>query len=110
MNKLLIATAALALLGLAGCADYLAVDNEGHTTAAPPRPFEAAAPMKGDQCHAAQLQYLVGKPRSEIPVAADLSKRRVYCSTCVVTMDYSPARLNIQFDKDTDVITVVKCG
>jgi hypothetical protein len=110
MNKLLIATAALGLLGLAGCADYLAVDHEGHTTAAPPKPSETPAQVKGDQCHAAQFAYLVGKPKSEVPVAADLSKRRVYCATCAVTMDYSPARLNILFDKDTDVIVAVKCG
>ena len=94
MSRFLILSGAFGLLALAACAEYLPVDNAGNTTAAPPKPAEAAAtPVKGDQCHAADFQYLVGKPKTEIPVAADLSKRRVYCSTCVVTLDYRPMRL-----------------
>ena len=52
----------------------------------------------------------MGKPRSEIPVPADPSKRRVACTTCPVTMDYSPERLNIFFDAETGIIKEVKCG
>jgi hypothetical protein len=80
--------------------------------AAPPpvdRPV-AAAPQTPDQCKSAELKYLIGKPRSEIPVPADPSRRRVACTTCPVTMDYNPERLNIFFDADTGIIKDVKCG
>ncbi len=63
-----------------------------------------------DQCKSADLKYLIGKLRSEIPVPADPGKRRVACTTCPVTMDYNPERLNIFFDADTGVIKDVKCG
>ena len=100
----------LSALGLSACADYLAVDSQGHTTAEPPRAAVSAPQAKGDICHAAALQYLVGKNKAEAPAPVDPSRRRVYCSTCVVTMDYRPDRLDIEFDKDSGTITAVKCG
>lgn len=110
MSRLLIAVAVTGLFGLVGlaaCADYLAVDGDGHTTAAAPTTIQ---PVKGDTCGAASLTYLIGKPRTEAPAPVDTAKRRVYCSTCAVTMDYRKDRLNIVFDKSTDLITAVKCG
>lgn len=77
-------------------------------TAAPTTPVPALPPP--DSCKAADYQYLVGKNRSEIPVPTDPSKRRVACTTCPVTMDYNPQRLNIFFDAETGVIKEVKCG
>jgi hypothetical protein len=97
-------------LGLSACADYLAVDSEGHTTAEPPKAAASAPPAKGDTCHAAALQYLVGKNKAEAPAPVDPSGRRVYCSTCAVTLDYRPDRLDIEFDEATGTITAVKCG
>ncbi|MFN5618247.1 MAG: I78 family peptidase inhibitor [Brevundimonas sp.] len=35
---------------------------------------------------------------------------RVTCTTCPVTMDYNPGRLNILYDRDTGVVREVKCG
>ena len=68
-------------------------------------------PVAGaDQCGAADLAYLVGKPRSEIPVPIDPTRRRVYCTTCMVTQDYDPSRLDIVFDAQTGLIKQVKCG
>jgi len=112
MKRLLI-LAGLALsgvLGLSACADYLAVDGEGHTTAEPPKASQPAPAVKGDTCHAAALQYLVGKNKAEAPAPVDPSRRRVYCSTCAVTLDYRPDRLDIEFDEATGTITAVKCG
>lgn len=63
-----------------------------------------------DMCKAADLQWLVGKSKSEIPVPVDVVNRRVVCSTCPVTEDYSPYRLNIFFNADTDVVELVRCG
>jgi hypothetical protein len=118
-------------VALAGCTDYLEVDAAGHTTALPPKsrpsvPTPATAEVipkapeggpdtvmvtaKMDQCGAAALQYLVGRPRTEIPVSVDLSNRRVYCETCVVTDDYRPERQDIVFDGVTGRVTSVKCG
>ena len=120
MRALRIALVIAGAGSLGACADYLAVDAAGNRTAAPPRPVvaeatataakPAPAPAKPDTCGAAPLQYLVGKPKSEAPVPVNPGGRRVYCSTCMVTMDYIPARLNIVFDQDTGVVTAVKCG
>ena len=111
MSRLLTALAAtgmVSFVGLAACADYLAVDGDGHTTAT--APANPAPSTKGDTCGAGGLTYLVGKPRTEAPAPVDPSKRRVYCSTCAVPMDYRKDRLNVVFNKATDLITAVKCG
>lgn len=67
-------------------------------------------PMADDQCGAQALQYLVGKPRTDIPVPLDPGARRVVCSTCVVTQDFRADRQTITFNSDTGLITSVKCG
>ncbi len=78
----------------------------------PPRPAPAPAyrPASNDTCGAAALQYLVGKPRTEIPVPLQPSQRRVVCSTCVTTQEFRADRQTITFDSDTGLITSVKCG
>jgi hypothetical protein len=70
---------------------------------APPAPIQS-------RCEAASLAWLVGKPRTAIPVPVDLSNRRVSCTTCPVTQDYVPERTDILFDAQTGLITAVKCG
>jgi hypothetical protein len=71
-----------------------------------PKPPAAAA----DACGAAAHVYLVGKNRSEIPIPVDPKLRRVSCTTCAVTMDFNPRRLNIIFDQASGNVTEVKCG
>ncbi len=66
--------------------------------------------MDGDLCRAAELQSLVGQPRTEIPVPVDVINRRVACTTCPITEDYSPYRLNIFFDQETGIVEEVRCG
>ncbi|WAC48686.1 proteinase inhibitor i78 [Asticcacaulis sp. SL142] len=63
-----------------------------------------------DQCGAKPLQYLIGKPRTEIPVPVHPSKRRVLCSTCAATMDYREDRQTITFDVNTGIIQSIRCG
>lgn len=63
-----------------------------------------------DICKAGEMQYLVGKPKTDIPVPVDVVNRRVTCTTCPVTEDFSPYRLNIFFDQDTGIIEQVRCG
>ena len=66
--------------------------------------------IDGDLCRAAPLQSLVGQPRTEIPVPVDVINRRVTCTTCPITEDYSPYRLNIFFDQQTGIVEEVRCG
>ena len=63
-----------------------------------------------DMCRAGELQWLVGKPKTDIPVPVDVVNRRVTCTTCPVTEDYSPTRLNIFFNEQTAVVEQVRCG
>jgi len=53
---------------------------------------------------------LIGKPRTDIPVPVNPGRRRVVCSTCPMTQDYSPTRQTIIFDADTGIVKEVKCG
>lgn len=76
--------------------------------AAPAAP--AYKPMADDMCGASQLQYLVGKPRTDIPVPLDPGSRRVVCSTCIVTQEFRADRQTIVFNTDTGIIESVKCG
>lgn len=82
-------------------------EPQSQTPATPPA---ALKPMADDQCGAQPLQYLVGRPRTDIPVPLDPSTRRVVCSTCVVTQEYRADRQTITFNSDTGLITSVKCG
>jgi hypothetical protein len=89
--------------------------QSGPNQASPPAPAKPAVdPSKGmdgpDQCNAGKYQYLLGQPRSRIPDAATGPGTRVTCTTCAMTMDYSPSRLNILYDEKTEIIKEVKCG
>lgn len=63
-----------------------------------------------DLCRAGDLQWLVGKPKTQIPVPVNVINRRVTCTTCPITEDFSPYRLNIFFDQQTDIVEQVRCG
>lgn len=112
MKTLRATISVLGLMALFACATP---DPDPAPAPPPPAPkVEEPAPMPADEpkdsCGAKPLQYLVGRSKSEIPVPVDPTKRRVSCTTCAVTMDYSPERLNIIFDADTGIIKEVKCG
>jgi len=79
-------------------------------SASPAAPAAVLKPMANDQCGAQALQYLIGKPRTDIPVPLDPAMRRVVCSSCVVTQDFRADRQTIVFNSDTGLITSVKCG
>ena len=79
--------------------------------APPPRAAGTpAASPPGDSCGASALQYLVGKPRTDIPVPVNPNRRRVICSTCMATQDVVPYRQTITYDTNTGLVTSVKCG
>ena len=62
-----------------------------------------------EACGAAELQYLVGKPGVVLDGMRFSQQVRVIEYGMAVTMDYNPARLNIQLDQ-RDVIERVNCG
>ena len=62
-----------------------------------------------DACHASELQYLVGQPGVVLDGMRFSQEVRVIEFGMAVTMDYNPARLNIQLDR-RDVIERVNCG
>ncbi|MBP7704716.1 MAG: peptidase inhibitor I78 [Caulobacter sp.] len=101
-----------AVLTLSACAS--APEPSKGPTMAPPVSQAPTEPVPDlpppDSCKAKDFQYLVGRNKSEIPVPTDPSKRRVACTSCPVTMDYRPDRLNIYFDADTGIVKEVKCG
>jgi hypothetical protein len=76
---------------------------------APPAPAPAPAPS-ADACGASTLQYLVGKPHTDIPAPVYPSRRRVVCSTCVMTQDHQSDRQTILFSAQTGLVTSVTCG
>jgi hypothetical protein len=63
-----------------------------------------------DACGAAELQGLVGRLRTEIPVPLDPRRQRVACTTCPMTDDVDPTRLNFLFDAQTGRIRQIRFG
>ena len=80
---------------------------------AAPAPAPVVAPPQSlgsrDTCRADPLQYLVGHPRTDIPVPVNPNLRRVVCSTCAMTKDYDPSRQTIVYDCN-GLVHSVKCG
>lgn len=79
---------------------------------APVEPPPGPTPPDGgpSQCRADQYQRYIGRNRSELPPRPAGEVWRVTCTTCPVTMDYNPSRLNILYEQSTGVIREVKCG
>lgn len=83
--------------------------------ASPPISPGSAPPTSGgmdpaaDQCGAKAHQWLVGRPRSTIPASLPLQSR-IACTTCPISEDYSPQRLNIFYDERTGIVKEVRCG
>lgn len=106
MKKILMFSAAAVLLS--ACAS--------ETPPSPPPPAASepapppAPPPEPDQCGAAEAQKFVGRSRSEIPVPVQPNLQRVACTTCAITMDFNPRRLNFFFDAQTGIVKEVKCG
>ena len=102
----------LAILGaasalLAGCAPYPA---PGPMPVEPYPPYTGGPPAAPGQCGADAHQWLVGRHRNEIPPAPPSRSRRVYATGDALTMDFSPQRLNIEYDPRTHRVVRVYCG
>ncbi len=98
-------------LALASCS----TPQEAPPAPLPPPPAQPAPPPPpssepDDACSAKAHQRLVGRPRSEIPVPVRPNLQRVLCTTCPMTMDHNPNRLNFFFEAATGIIKEVRCG
>ena len=110
MRWALAAGVLITALALSGCAsprpEPFARPSTAARLAAPVLPAIPAV----DTCGISELAWLIGKPKTEIPVPVDPGRRRVYCATCMVTEDLVPDRQNIVFDPDTGVVVRLSCG
>lgn len=100
----------IAMLVVAGCASEPAPKVQVTPPKPPPPVSPAPRPPVEDQCKSAQAMALVGRSRREIPVPVLPALQRVACTTCPITLDYNPRRLNFFFDAETGVIKEVRCG
>lgn len=94
----------LAMVGLAAAAACAPMEDSGSGSPMTPPVADAG------QCKLDQYQTWVGRNRSELPTPPAGETWRVTCTTCPVTMDFNPNRLNILFEQQTGVIRQVKCG
>lgn len=110
-----IASVLISALVLVGCssAPEPAPPPPPATPTAPPAIALPAPPPKSepkDECGLKDAQQYIGQSRTSLPAPVDPSRWRVACTTCPVTMDHRPDRLNILFNADTGVVQQVKCG
>ncbi|THD81033.1 MAG: peptidase inhibitor I78 [Phenylobacterium sp.] len=108
-----LAAMAGALLLASACASPPAEAPRAEAPAAAPPPVSAvtSAPTSPrDACGAAELQSLIGRPRTEIPAPIYPDRTRVACTTCPITEDVRPDRLNIFFDAESGLIRQIRCG
>ena len=110
---------ALGAVLLSGCAE-VAPDTSARAGVLPPlhivpgslllpQPGSLRTPLR-DTCGAAALAGLVGRPRTQIPVPVDLTRRRVACTACPVAPDVRLDRVNILYDAQTGLVTKITCG
>ena len=71
-----------------------------------PSPVETPIPQ---QCGIEGARSLVGAHVGAVSFAQDANVR-IACTTCPVTKDLRPDRLNIRFDEATGIIESVACG
>ena len=104
------AGALLSAMCLAGCAAQPAARPSPTPAPGPTAHVPTPPPSAPDQCGAAEAQKFVGRPRTEIPVPLIPDWQRVACTTCPVTQEFMPKRLNFFYDAETGVVKEVKCG
>ncbi len=114
-----LALAVIPVLAFCGCADGASGPSAEGGRAPPLRiipgslelpPPGPSRPFLRDTCGAATLAGLLGRPRTQIPVPVDLTRRRVACTACPVAPDVRLDRVNILFDARTGIVTKITCG
>ena len=95
------AAAALALLAACATPPPAVVD--------PPR-GPALPPASDDTCRAATYADLLGEDYRAVPVAPEGRVFRVVCTTCPMTMDFNPDRVNFMYEQATGRVVQLTCG
>src|SRR5688500_10055383 len=95
--------AALSLALLTACATPPPV-----TVVPPPQP--PMPPPSEDTCRAATYATYIGDDYRTVPPAPQGQVFRVVCTTCAMTMDFNPQRLNFFYDQTTGRIVRLSCG
>lgn len=62
-----------------------------------------------DTCGAAASRDLIGRNVAAVSFPSDANVR-VACTTCAVTLDYNPGRMNVFFDQNSGIIERITCG
>ncbi len=70
---------------------------------------DPAEPPMDDACQASAFQWLVGRPRADIPAVLP-QPSRVVADNQPVTMDYNPNRINVVWNHETGRVEHVRCG
>jgi len=112
VSRFLALAALLALTGAAAAQPYPPSSYQPPSYQPPPSDGrQAYAPRPtADQCGARELQYLVGRPTTEIPIPVEPNRRRVVCTTCPMTPERYSFRQTILFDASTGLVTSVTCS
>jgi hypothetical protein len=100
-----------ALVLLAACAPTHRHDNPANPEppADAPSVVEPGGLQAEDSCGMAAHSTLLGVHESAINRASLPRGARVICATCLVTQDYSPARLNLHLSAEGRVASL-RCG
>jgi hypothetical protein len=83
-------------------------------TVVPPPPPGADPGRMGiqpppDTCGASRYAHLIGRPMSEAPANGSRPNYRLAATDDPLTMDFSPQRLNIFYDRSTGRIVGIRC-
>lgn len=73
-------------------------------------PHRVGLPQGEDTCGARNYASLLGHPVSHAPQQSGNRNYRLIGDSDPVTMDFSPQRLNIYYDKRSGRIIGIKCG
>ena len=99
-------TAALALALLTACA----APPPKVVPAPAPAPGPALPPAAEDTCRAATYASTLGRDYRDVPPAPEGRAFRVVCTTCPMTMDFNPQRLNFFYDETSGKVVRLSCG
>ena len=107
-------TAPLAALSLAllltACATPPPAGDTPPPAAGTPPPTTSLPPANDDTCGAAAYSSTIGDDYRTVPAAPSGRVFRVVCTTCPMTKDLNPRRLNFLYDEPTGKVVRLTCG
>lgn len=80
------------------------------TVVMPVVPLAPAESSNADTCGAADFARFIGQDRKTLPAMPEGKIVRMLCTTCMRTMDFNGARLDIIYEAHSNIIRSVNCG